>query len=65
MSDKYFVSDYNSYTHCCQNTYRAECRDSEAKIDTVVAKDETKVSGKKSLKWWQRLWEHDTQRASS
>ncbi|MEO1287467.1 MAG: hypothetical protein AAFV93_06835 [Chloroflexota bacterium] len=61
----YTATILQAHALACHNTYRAECRDGQAKMDTVTAKDETKTSSKKSLKWWQRLWEHDTQQATS
>lgn len=51
MSDKYYLHDCNSYTHCCQNTYRVEAK--EAIIDISV---QDLINEKEEQpRWWERL----------
>ena len=62
MSDKYYLHDCNSYTHCCQNTYRIERKDVFQKRD-IAEKEDSPVP--QTLSWWQRLWMRDTQTAKA
>ena len=62
MSDKYYLHDCNSYTHCCQNTYRIERKDILQKIESNENED---AALEQKLKWWQRLWAQDAQPAKA
>lgn len=51
MSDKYYLHDCNSYTHCCQNTYRVEAKEAKTNISVQDIITEQKAQ----FSWWQRL----------